>query len=200
MCGRRPEGVPQSAAALVDVLFYITVVFSIGVPGLYPGLGTQFKGMLNWTSTGQHPGRGQGSGDEVRSAVRLVPEDGPAGVAADERGRQMGARIFQNNCANSATAPMGAARRGFPISPTANGNGAVRRRLKARSPRAHGSDAAMAPHSAARRTWTDVAHYVLSLSNSAHDSVRATRARRSRRLRPPATARRQGNPRLVRST
>ncbi len=34
-------------------MFYITIFFSLGYFVLYPGIGT-FKGILGWTSTGEH--------------------------------------------------------------------------------------------------------------------------------------------------
>ena len=35
------------------VLFYLTVVFALAYLVLFPGLGTRYKGALNWSSTGQ---------------------------------------------------------------------------------------------------------------------------------------------------
>jgi len=159
-------------------LFYITVVFSIVYLVLYPGLGTQFRGLLNWTSSGQHQA-------EVKAAearfgplfASFLSKDIPA-VAADERGRQMGARIFQNNCAQCHGSD-GRGSRGFPNLTDSEWQWGG-------SPEAilatitDGRTAAMPPMAAAlggAEDVTDVAHYVLSLSGSTHDSVRATRGK-----------------------
>jgi len=159
-------------------LFYITVVFSVVYLILYPGLGTQFRGLLNWTSSGQHQ-------SEVKAAeARFGPlfasylkMDVPA-VAADERGRQMGARIFQNNCAQCHGSD-GRGSRGFPNLTDSEwqwggGPEAIKTAI------VDGRTAAMPPMAEAvggGENVTDVANYVLSLSGSAHDSVRASRGK-----------------------
>ena len=159
-------------------LFYITVVFSVVYLILYPGLGTQFGGLLNWTSSGQHQA-------EVKAAEQrygplfasYLKMDLPA-VAADERGRQMGARIFQNNCAQCHGSD-GRGSRGFPNLTDAEWQWggspeAIRTTI------VEGRTAAMPPMAAAvggAEDVADVAHYVLSLSGSTHDSVRANRGK-----------------------
>ena len=159
-------------------LFYITVVFSIVYLILYPGLGTQFRGLLNWTSSGQHQ-------SEVKAAetrygplfASFLKMDIPA-VAADERGRQMGARIFNNNCAQCHGSD-GRGSRGFPNLTDAEWQwGGAPEAIKISI--VEGRRAAMPPMAAAvggAEDVTDVAHYVLSLSGAAHDSVRATRGK-----------------------
>ena len=159
-------------------LFYITVVFSVVYLILYPGLGTQFKGVFNWTSAREHQ-------DEVKAAEAKY---GPlfasylkmdlAAVAADERGRQMGGRIFQNNCAQCHGSD-GRGSRGFPNLTDAEWQwGGTPEAIKTTI--IDGRTAAMPPMAAAvggAEDVTDVANYVLSLSGSAHDSVRATRGK-----------------------
>ena len=159
-------------------LFYITVVFSIVYLILYPGLGTQFRGLLNWTSSGQHQ-------SEVKAAetrygplfASFLKMDLPA-VAADERGRQMGARIFNNNCAQCHGSD-GRGSRGFPNLTDAEWQwGGAPEAIKTSI--VEGRRAAMPPMAAAvggAEDVTDVAHYVLSFSGAAHDSVRATRGK-----------------------
>ena len=159
-------------------LFYITVVFSVVYLILYPGLGTQFKGVFNWTSSREHQ-------DEVKAAeakygplfASFLKMDIPA-VAADERGRQMGARIFQNNCAQCHGSD-GRGSRGFPNLADSEWQwGAAPDAIKTSI--VAGRTAAMPPMAAAvggAEDVTDVAHYVLSLSGASHDSVRATRGK-----------------------
>ncbi len=159
-------------------LFYITVVFSVAYLILYPGLGTQYKGVLNWSQEKQHA-------DEVKAAeARFGPvlaafaQQPLEQVAADARGRQIGERIFVNNCAqcHGVTAQ---GSRGFPNLTDSEWQwGGTPDAIKASI--AGGRQAAMPPMAAAvggADDVTDVAHYVLSLSNSAHDSVRAARGK-----------------------
>lgn len=159
-------------------LFYITVVFSIVYLILYPGLGTQYKGVLGWSQEKQHA-------DEVKAAeARFGPvlaafaQQPVEQVAADTRGRQMGERIFLNNCAqcHGVTAQ---GSRGFPSLTDREWQwGDTADAIKASI--VNGRQAAMPPMAAAvggAEDVTDVAHYVLSLSDSAHDSVRAARGK-----------------------
>ncbi|GMV58453.1 MAG: hypothetical protein AMXMBFR72_15600 [Betaproteobacteria bacterium] len=159
-------------------LFYITVVFSIVYLILYPGLGTQYKGVLGWNQEKQHA-------DEVKAAdARFGPvlaaflQQPVEQVAADARGRQMGERIFLNNCAqcHGVTAQ---GSRGFPNLTDREWQwGGTVDAIKASI--VGGRQAAMPPMAAAvggTEDVTDVAHYVLSLSDSAHDSVRAARGK-----------------------
>jgi len=159
-------------------LFHITVVFSVVYLILYPGLGTQFKGVLNWTSSGQHQAEVKAAETKYGPLFASYLKMDLAAVAADERGRQMGARIFQNNCAQCHGSD-GRGSRGFP-------NLTDNEWQWGGSPEAlvttitAGRTAAMPPMAAAvggGENVTDVAHYVLSLSDSAHDSVRAARGK-----------------------
>ena len=90
---------PQPDAALVDLAVLLTVLFSVVYLILYPGLGTQWQGVLKWTQIGSVPGRGQDGGCPLRPDLRRVrcaaDRTGGGGCAA----RQMGERIFLNNCA-----------------------------------------------------------------------------------------------------
>jgi cytochrome c oxidase cbb3-type subunit 3 len=159
-------------------LFYITVVFALVYLALFPGLGTQFKGMLNWSSGGQH-------GNEVKAAeAKFGPmlasylQQPMEKVAADPRARQMGERIYLNNCAQCHGSDARGAR-GFPSLADnvwfwGGSPDNIRESIVA------GRVAVMPPMGAAVGSAddvTDLAHYVLSLSNSAHDSVRAVRGK-----------------------
>ncbi len=160
------------------LLFYITIVFSIIYLILFPGLGTQFKGVLGWSQVKQHA-------DEVKAADAKY---GPIfaaylaqpleQVAADARGRQMGERIFLNNCAQCHGSDARGSR-GFPnLTDNVWYWGGTPQAIEESI--ANGRQAAMPPMAAALGggdSLTDVVHYVLSLSNSAHDSVRAARGK-----------------------
>ena len=159
-------------------LFYITVVFSVVYLILYPGLGSQFKGILNWTSGGQHQAEVKAAQDRYGPLFASYLKMDVAAVAADERGRQMGARIFQNNCAQCHGSD-GRGSRGFPNLTDGEWQwGGAPEAIKTTI--VEGRKAAMPPMAAAvggAADVEDVAHYVLSLSGSAHDSVRAARGR-----------------------
>jgi cytochrome c oxidase cbb3-type subunit 3 len=159
-------------------LFYITVVFSIVYLVLYPGLGTQFKGWLNWTSSGQHQAEVKAAENKYGPLFASYLKMDQAAVAADERGRQMGSRIFLNNCAQCHGSD-GRGSRGFPNLTDSewqwgNSPEAIKTSIT------EGRRAAMPPMAAAvggADDVADVANYVLSLSDSAHDSVRAARGK-----------------------
>lgn len=160
------------------LLFYITIVFSIIYLVLFPGLGTQFKGVLGWSQEKQHA-------DEVKAAnakygpifagYRSQPLEK---VALDARARQMGERIFLNNCAQCHGSDARGSR-GFPN--LADGDwlyGGTPDAIKTSI--TDGRQGAMPPMAAAigsNDDVIDVANYVLSLSESAHDSARAARGR-----------------------
>jgi len=159
-------------------LFYITVVFSVVYLILYPGLGTQFKGVLNWTSSGQHDAEVKAAESKYGPLFASYLKMDLAAVAADERGRQMGSRIFLNNCAQCHGSD-GRGSRGFPNLTDSEWQwGGTPEAIKTTI--IEGRKAAMPPMAAAvggPEDVTDVANYVLSLSDSAHDSVRAARGK-----------------------
>jgi cytochrome c oxidase cbb3-type subunit III len=160
------------------VLFYITIVFAIVYLILFPGLGTQYKGVLHWSSAKQHS-------DEVKHAEAVY---GPIfaaflqkpieAVAADPRGRQIGERIFLNNCAQCHGSDAHGSK-GFPnLADSEWMYGGDAETIKTTI--TNGRQGAMPPLAAAiggPEDVADVANYVLSLSDSAHDSVRAIRGK-----------------------
>ena len=79
-------------------LFNITIVFALVYLALYPGLGN-FSGFLGWTQIGQY--------DEAMASAAVAQEpvfarfremDGNA-LMADAEAREIGGRLFANNCA-----------------------------------------------------------------------------------------------------
>lgn len=94
------------------VLFWITLVFSVGYLVLYPGLG-KFGGALGWTSQGEaqaSEAKYQQQYGALYAGYAQVPIEQ---LAKDERAMQIGARLFANNCSTChGTDAHGA--RGFP--------------------------------------------------------------------------------------
>lgn len=157
-------------------LFYLTIFFSLGYLVLYPGLGTVFKGTLAWTSEGEHQADVQKNAERFGPLYdRYLTMALPA-VAQDARARQMGERLFQNNCA-ACHGVDARGTQGFPNLTDAEW-------LYGNAPEAitasitEGRAGVMPPMAAAvgdAQSVQDVAHYVLSLSGSPHEAARAAR-------------------------
>ncbi|MBH9578544.1 cytochrome-c oxidase, cbb3-type subunit III [Inhella proteolytica] len=154
-------------------LFVITVVFSAIYLYLYPGLG-QAEGSLKWSSEGQH----QAEVDAAKAKTaplyqRLAAMDAKA-LAADAEAMGIGQRLFLNNCATCHGSDAKGSK-GFPN--LTDGDwlwGGEFETIKQTI--TEGRIGQMPPMAAAVGTGEDqrnVAHYVLSLSGSAHDNLRA---------------------------
>lgn len=159
-------------------LFYLTVVFSVIYLILFPGLGTQYKGLLKWTSTDQHAKEVKDAEAKFGPLLAGYLQQPLEKVAADPRARQMGERIFLTNCAQCHGSDARGAR-GFPNLADAQWYWGGTPEAIVQSVAA-GRQAVMPPMAAAvggAEDVTDLAHFVLSLSNSAHDSVRAARGK-----------------------
>ncbi len=157
-------------------LFYLTVFFSLGYLVLYPGLGS-FTGMLGWTQIGQLE-------REVKAAERQF---GPlydkfarqelVEVAKSPEAVAIGQKLFLNYCAQCHASDAGGSR-GFPSL-------ADKDWLWGGTPEAistsiaEGRRSVMPPFGPllGDEGTKDLAHYVLSLSGSASDSVRAARGK-----------------------
>lgn len=155
-------------------LFVITVVFAGAYLALYPGLGSH-QGSLKWSSTGQL----QSETDKAVAAMAPVYEKfatmGAQDLAKDPQAMGIGERLFVNNCA-ACHGSDGRGAKGFPNLTDGdwlygNAHASVKETI------AKGRNGVMPPMAAALGTAEDVrnvAHYVLSLSGSAHDSVAAS--------------------------
>lgn len=155
-------------------LFIITVVFALVYGLLYPMFGT-FQGKLGWSSHGQHAAEVE----KVEKAIAPIyagytKMEVPA-VAADPKALAIGERLFMNYCAQCH----GSDARGSTSFPNLTDTDW----LYGGSPEAiketitNGRNGVMPPMAAAVGSPEDVANlaqYVLSLSGSPHDSVKAT--------------------------
>jgi cytochrome c oxidase cbb3-type subunit 3 len=155
-------------------LFIITVVFAFVYAALYPTLGT-YKGALGWSSSGQHAAEV----DKVEKAIapiyaaftqREVPD-----LVGDPKAMAIGERLFMNNCAQCHGSDARGSK-GFPNLTDgdwlAGGDPAAIKDVIT-----NGRVGVMPPMAAAVGTPEDVANlaqYVLSLSGSPHDAVKAT--------------------------
>lgn len=160
-------------------LFVITVVFAFGYLALYGGLGSS-KGVLDWSSSAQLSA-------EHRAAREL---SAPlyarfAGMPADKLARQpqamaMGERLFVNNCATCHGSDARGSK-GFPDLTDADWlHGGTPQKIEETI--THGRIGTMPSMIAAVGSEQDarnLAHYVLSLSGSAHDDIAAQLGRGS---------------------
>ena len=156
-------------------LFVITVVFAAVYLAFYPGLGSA-EGTLKWTSQGQF------EAEQARAAAALAPvyakykDMTPEQLAADTQAMAIGERLFLNTCAQCHGSDARGSK-GFPnltLPPQARLATENAEQIKAVI--VQGRTGNMPPMAAALGSPEDVrnvAHYVLSLSGSAHNSVAA---------------------------
>lgn len=157
-------------------LFYITIVFALAYLVLYPGLG-KFSGTLNWTSTGQYDTEMAAAEDRFGPLYEKYLSMDIEAVAADSKAREMGQRLFLNNCAQCHASDARGSR-GFP-------NLADKDWLYGGDPQTikttieNGRNGIMPPMGAALGNdgTKDVAHYVMSLSGMTYDNLRAVRGK-----------------------
>jgi cytochrome c oxidase cbb3-type subunit 3 len=154
-------------------LFVITAVFGLAYLAMYPGLGSN-PGKLGWTSLGQHKTEMEKGEKEVaplyaRFTAMAVPD-----MAGDAQAMAIGERLFLNNCAQCHGSDARGSK-GFPN--LTDGDwlyGGAPATIEETITK--GRMGMMPPMAAAVGTPDDVknvANYVLSLSGSPHDSVRA---------------------------
>mgnify|MGYP000405592985 FL=1 len=155
-------------------LFLITIVFSLGYLVLYPGLGTS-AGKLGWSSAGQYDAEVAKANKELEPLYAKFSGMPPEDVAKDPQAMAIGDRLFMNNCAqcHGSDARGG---KGFPNLTDKDWlHGGTHDKIK--ETLVKGRIGNMPPMAAAVGTADDVrnvAHYVLSLSNSPHDALRAS--------------------------
>jgi cytochrome c oxidase cbb3-type subunit 3 len=154
-------------------LFIITVLFSAVYLALYPGLG-HFAGTLQWSSRGQYEAeKAEAAAAMAPLYARFAAMDEKA-LARDSQAMGIGERLFINNCATCHGSDARGSK-GFPNLTDGDwlwggGFDTIQQTI------AQGRSGAMPPMAAAVGSSDDVrnvAHYVLSLSGSAHDSVAA---------------------------
>ncbi len=158
-------------------LFYATIWFSLGYLILYPGLGA-LQGKFGWSQTGQYEEEMK-QGEQQYGALynRFLKMDLKA-VARDPQARAMGERLFLNSCAQCHGSDAQGSK-GFPNLTDKDWlyggePEVIKESIKA------GRNGVMPPMAAAIGTDNDVqnvANYVLSLSGSPHDPIRAVQGK-----------------------
>ena len=155
-------------------LFVITIIFSFVYLALYPGLGS-YKGTLGWTSAGMHQAEVDKGNAEVAPIYAKFSAMKPEDVAKDAQAMAIGERLFMNTCAQCHGSDA-RGNKGFPNLTDKDWLGAgTPEYIKATI--TNGRIGMMPPMAAVVGTAEDVknvAQYVLSLSGSPHDSVKAS--------------------------
>ena len=156
-------------------LFIITIVFSLAYLVVYPGLGS-YPGMLTekWTQKGQYEKEVAKGNAEVAPLYVKFAAMSPEEISRDPQAHAIGERLFMNNCAQCHGSDAQGSK-GFPnLVDTDWLHGGTPDQIKETI--TQGRIGMMPPMAAAVGTSDDVknlANYVLSLSGSPHDSVRA---------------------------
>lgn len=156
-------------------LFYLTIAFSVVYLVLYPGFGAS-KGVFGWSSTGQYDREVAKAREAYEPLFAKYLQQDIKQVAADPEARAMGERLYLTYCVQCH----GSDARGSKGFPNLADNdwqwggdpATIEQTIQG------GRTGVMTPMGAALGTAADVedvANYVLSLSGSGHDSLKAAR-------------------------
>ena len=157
-------------------LFYITIAFALVYLYLYPGLGS-YAGSLGWTQVGQLEEENAAAEREFGPIFQKFAAQDLKVLSADPAARAVGQKLFLNNCAQ-CHASDGGGSKGFPNLTDSDwlygGDPEV---IKASI--TDGRTGAMPAFGPVlgEQEIKDVAHYVMSLSGMASDSLRTARGK-----------------------
>ncbi len=156
-------------------MFIITVVFALVYLVLYPGLGNN-KGVLGWTSAGQHKAEVEKMDAAVKPLFDKYMAMDLKAVAADKQAMEMGKRLYLTYCMQCHGADARGAK-GFPNLTDADWlYGGEPDQIKETI--ANGRMGVMPPHAQlGGDTIKDLANFVRSLSGLPNDSVRAAKGK-----------------------
>jgi cytochrome c oxidase cbb3-type subunit 3 len=154
-------------------LFIITIVFALGYLYMYPGLGSN-AGSFGWSSAGQHQAEVDKGNAEVAPLYAKFAALPVEEIAKDPQAHAIGERLFMNNCSqcHGSDARGG---KGFPNLTDGDWlhGGTPDKIIETLTKGRIGQMPVMAPAVGTADDVKNVANYVLSLSGSPHDSVRA---------------------------
>ncbi|WP_334153626.1 cytochrome-c oxidase, cbb3-type subunit III [Tepidimonas sp.] len=156
-------------------LFIITVVFALAYGLMYPMFG-KAQGQLGWSSHSQWEAERAKALAAVEPLYAKFKGMDPKDLAKDQQAMAVGERLYMNYCAQCHGSDARGSK-GFPNLTDADWLGGDGQPAYIHKTIAEGRQGIMPPMAAAVGTPEDVrnlAHYVLSLSGSPHDSVRAT--------------------------
>jgi cytochrome c oxidase cbb3-type subunit 3 len=154
-------------------LFVITIVFALGYLVLYPGLGS-YAGTLGWTQVGELKAEVAAGERETAPLYAKFAAMTPDAIAGDPQAQAIGERLFMNNCSQCHGSDARGAK-GIPNLTDGDWlHGGTPDKIKETI--TLGRVGNMPPMAAAVGNAEDVknlANYVLGLSKSPNDSVRA---------------------------
>lgn len=153
-------------------LFYITLVFSGAYLVLYPGIGG-FAGTLAWTSKAQYDGERSRINAEIAPLYANFSGQDVKVLAADQKARSIGERLFLTNCAQCHGSDAGGGK-GFP---SLRDNdwlyGGEPENIKASiADGRRGVMPALGASLSEEDVW-NTTHFVLAMSKQLHNPVRA---------------------------
>ncbi|GAB2734609.1 cytochrome-c oxidase, cbb3-type subunit III [Melaminivora jejuensis] len=155
-------------------LFVLTIVFAIGYLIAYPGLGT-YKGQLGWTQLGEYQAEVSRAQEAEAPVYARFASMKTEELAGDPAAMAIGDRLFMNNCAQCHGSDARGSK-GFPNLTDGDWlHGGTAENIHQTIQ--EGRVGIMPPMAAAVGSSEDVrnlAHYVLSLSGSPHDSLKAS--------------------------
>ena len=155
-------------------LFIITSVFGFSYLAAYPGLGS-FAGKLGWTQLGAYENEMAKARADLEPLYAKFTSMSTEDMAKDPQAMAIGERLFMNNCAQCH----GSDARGGKSFPNLTDGDWLHGGTpdKIRETITAGRIGIMPPMAAAVGTPDDVrnlSHYVLSMSGSPHDSLKAS--------------------------
>ncbi|MEN9867535.1 MAG: cytochrome-c oxidase, cbb3-type subunit [Pseudomonadota bacterium] len=158
-------------------LFYGTLVFSLGYLVFYPGLGA-LQGKFGWSQVGQYEEEMKAGEAQFGSLYNRFLKMEVTQVARDPQARAMGERMFLNSCAQCHGSDAQGSK-GFPNLTDGDwlyGGDPQNIKDSITNGRA-GQMPSMAAALGGDEDVQNVANYVLSLSDSAHDPIRAVQGK-----------------------
>ncbi len=156
-------------------LFILTVIFALGYLAIFPGLGS-YKGLSQWTTLAEHKVDVERLRADVAPLYAEFSAQSVEALSHDPRALAIGERQFMNTCSQCHGSD-GRGSKSFPN--LTNGNAAWLGERNAEhivQTITNGRVGMMPPMGAAvgsESDITDVAHYVLSLSGSPYNEVKA---------------------------
>lgn len=157
-------------------LFVITVVFGLSYLVLFPGLGA-FGGVKKWTSHGAYEAEKKSAAERYDPLYARFSATSIEDLARDPQAHAIGERLFLNNCAQCHASDARGSK-GFPNLTDSDW-------LWGGKP-ARIEETIMGGRQNQMPAWgaalgdqgvDDVAHYVLSLSGTSHDPIKAARGK-----------------------
>jgi len=154
-------------------MFILTIVFSLLYLVAYPGLGT-YGGELKWSSAGAYDKEVAKANQSLEPLYAQFTARKPEEVAGDPAAMAIGERIFMNNCSQCHGSDARGSK-GFPNLADADWlhGGTPDKIVESVKAGRNGNMPPMAAAVGSPEDVRNVAHYVLSLSNNPHDSLRA---------------------------